>query len=250
MAAQFKDHFSAHAGEYAKYRPHYPAALFAKLAAVAPGRNLAWDCATGNGQAALALAEHFDRIIATDASAEQIGHAVPHAKIDYRVAAAERSALTSESADLITVGQALHWFDLANFYAEAKRVLKPQGVIAAWCYSSRITSAEIDAVIDRFYHDIVGPYWPPERALVDDGYRALEFPFEPIAFGDFQAAVEWNLEGLLGYLGTWSASRRYLAQKQSDPRDEIESDLRAAWGDVNIRRRIAWPLHLLVGRNS
>lgn len=250
MAAQFKDHFSAHAGEYARYRPNYPPALFAKLAGLAPAHNLAWDCATGNGQAALALADHFDRVIATDASAEQIGHAVPHGKIDYRVEAAEQSALAPASVDLITVGQALHWFDLPNFYAEAKRVLKPRSVIAAWCYRSRIISAEIDAVIDRFYHDIVGPYWPPERALVDDGYHGLEFPFERIAAGDFQVTVEWNLKDLLGYFGTWSASRRYVAERGRDPREEIKHELAAEWGNADTRRRITWPLHLLVGRNS
>lgn len=248
--AGFKDHFSKHAGEYAKYRPRYPEALFAELAAIAPARELAWDCATGNGQAALALAELFAEVIATDASAEQIAHAEPHPKISYRVESAEQPAFASASVDLITVGQALHWFDLPNFYAQATRAMKPNGVIAAWCYGQRMIAPDIDRAFDHFYHDVVGPYWPPERALVEDGYRSLPFPFKRIALGDFEMTVEWNLAELLGYFGTWSATRRHIAQTGRDPRAEIENELRAAWGEPQIRRQIAWPLHLLVGKNA
>ncbi len=154
----FKDHFSGHAGEYAKYRPRYPPALFAKLAEVAPARELAWDCATGNGQAAVALAEVFARVIASDASAKQIENASRQANIEYKVETAEQSSLGAASIDLITVGHALHWFDLAKFYGEAQRVLKPNGIIAAWCYGQRMIAPDIDRVFNRYYRDVVGPY--------------------------------------------------------------------------------------------
>ncbi|MBA2350625.1 MAG: class I SAM-dependent methyltransferase [Burkholderiales bacterium] len=246
----FKDHFSGHAGEYARYRPRYPAELFTKLVESAPARELAWDCATGSGQAAVALAKLFARVIASDASAEQIGNAARLPNIEYKVETAEQSSQGSASVDLITVGQALHWFDLVKFYAEARRVLKPNGIIAAWCYGERMIAPDIDRVFTRYYRDVVGPYWPPERALVEDGYRSLPFPFERIGIGEFEMTVEWDLAELLGYLGTWSASRRYLAATGRDPRTEIDSELRAAWGPETMKRVIAWPLHLLAGTKN
>lgn len=246
----FKDHFSGHAGEYAKYRPRYPAELFARLAEIAPTRELAWDCATGNGQAAVALAAVFERVIASDASAEQIGNAARLPNIEYKVETAEQSSLVAASVDLITVSQALHWFDLERFYAEAQRVLKPNGAIAAWCYGRRMITPDIDRVFKRYYRDVVGPYWPPERALVEDGYRGLPFPFERVAVGDFEMTVEWDLADLFSYFGTWSASQRYLAETGRDPRGEIDIELRAVWGPEIMKRVIAWPLYLLAGRKN
>ena len=176
----FKDHFSAHASAYARYRPRYPEALFAYLASLCPAHDLAWDCATGNGQAARSLTEHFARVVATDASADQLAHAAPHEQITYHVAPAAQSPLASHSADLVTVAQALHWLDLDAFYAEVRRVLKPGGVLAVWTYGLLRINPAVDAVIQRLYTDIVGAYWPPERRHVEDGYRALAFPFDAI----------------------------------------------------------------------
>jgi SAM-dependent methyltransferase len=244
----FKDHFSAHATDYAKYRPTYPAALFGYLAKLVPERELAWDCGTGNGQAGLSLTPHFAKVIATDPSAKQIAHATPHAKIEYRVAPAERTDLAPHSVDLITVAQALHWFDFEKFYAEVARVLKPHGVLAVWCYTLLESEPGINAILNEFYHDIVGPYWPAERKLLENGYAGIPFPLRQIAAPRFHMEKEWSLEDLLGYLGTWSAVQRFLAQHGEDPRAQIRERLAEAWGAAAETKLIKWPLHLKVGR--
>jgi ubiquinone/menaquinone biosynthesis C-methylase UbiE len=158
---KFKDHFSRQAVDYARYRPRYPPELFTYLASLAPDHVYAWDCGTGSGRAAIELARLFDRVVPTDASDKQIQSAEPHEKVEYRVTSVEESALPARSVSLITVAQALHWFDLEAFYTEAKRVLKPKGVLAAWCYDLLQIAPEIDAIVSKFYHETVGPYWPP-----------------------------------------------------------------------------------------
>src|ERR1700712_181091 len=167
----FKDHFSGHAAVYASFRPTYPAALFDFVLSLTPGRALAWDCATGNGQAALGLADAFEHVIATDASAAQLEHALAHPKIEYRQAPAEDSGLAAGSVDLITVATALHWFDFDRFYAEARRVLAPGGALAAWAYNLPRVTPEVSALIDHLAREVVGTYWPPERKWVDDDYH-------------------------------------------------------------------------------
>ena len=244
----FRDHFSGHAGSYAEFRPRYPAALFDFLAAVSPSRRRAWDCATGNGQAALDLAARFEAVVATDASARQLEEAFPHERVTYRVAPAERSGLPDASFDLVTVAQALHWFDVEAFWVEVRRVLVPGGVVAAWCYSMLETEPAIDAILDRFYHDTVGPWWPPERHLVEEGYRSLPLPFEPIGAPAFAITLALDLEGLLGYVRTWSAVRRYAAEHGSDPVDALREEIAPSWGDPARRRAVRWPIHLRVGR--
>jgi SAM-dependent methyltransferase len=247
---QFKDHFSSHAQAYARSRPGYPPALFSHLASLAPSRQLAWDCATGNGQVAIGLARHFDRVVGTDASAAQIDHAFADERIAYRVEPAEATSLDAASVDLVTVGQALHWFDLDRFYAEVRRVLRTGGVIVAWCYGRCTVAPDIDAVVDRFYAQIVGPFWPPERVLVESGYRTLPFPFARVALPAFGMHADWTAEELLGYLGTWSATQRFEAAHGRDPRDEISESLINAWGSRHARRRIQWPLSFLAGRSN
>lgn len=246
----FKDHFSSHAEAYARSRPGYPPALFAHLVSLAPSHQLAWDCATGNGQVAIGLARHFDRVVATDASAAQIDHAFRHERIAYRVEPAEATSLDAASVDLVTVGQALHWFDLDRFYAEVRRVLRTGGVIVAWCYGRCTVAPDIDAIIDRYYVEIVGPFWPPERIFVESGYRTLPFPFARVPLPAFDMQAEWTAEELLAYLGTWSATKRFEAHHGRDPRDEIAEPLVNAWGSRHLRRRIEWPLSFLAGRNS
>lgn len=194
----FKDHFSRQAGDYAKFRPRYPRAIFEYLGTLAPSRNLAWDCATGNGQAAVGLASVFDRVIATDASEKQIANAEQHDHVKYRVAPAEASGLESSSIDLIMVAQALHWFDLQRFYDEVRRVLKPNGALAASAYRFFHVTPEIDKLVNHRYHDeIVGPFWPPERALIQK-FEQLPFPFPEIEAPRFEMAAEWNLDQLIG----------------------------------------------------
>jgi SAM-dependent methyltransferase len=249
--AEFADHFSGAAAEYARFRPRYPAALFSYLASLVPGEAVAWDCATGNGQAAVALAAHLSRVVATDASAEQIAHAEPHPRVEYRVAPAERSGLDAASVELVTVAQALHWFDPAAFYAEAQRVLRPGGVIAVWCYGHMVLpTAALQNALDRFYSVTVGPYWPPERALVEAGYGSLHFPFDDVASPAFVMEMQTSLDGLLGYLGTWSATQRYVQATGRDPVPELGREVAMHWGDPHAQRVVRWPLSLRVGRNG
>ena len=246
--AQFSDHFSGHASDYAKYRPNYPAELFRWLAELGPSTAFAWDCACGNGQAAVALATYFDRVIATDASANQIANAIPADKVNYRVATAERSGLENSTVDLIVVAQALHWFDRDAFFDEARRVLRPGGVLAVWSYGLTTVNPEIDAMIYHLYSELVGPYWPMERRLVETGYAGIEFPFTPIAAEHFAMQAEWTMDELTGYLRTWSAVKRYMADKKDDPVSLVEPELIKAWGDRQSHKTIRWPLNMRLGR--
>ena len=243
---KFKDHFSAQAADYAKFRPRYPREMFEYLGTVAPSRKLAWDCGTGNGQAAVGLASLFDRVIATDASEKQIAKADPHERVEYRVAPAENSGIESETIDLIMVAQALHWFDLPRFYEEARRALKSNGVLAASAYNLLHIEPAIDAVVNRYYYEVVGPFWPPERELVEN-FADLPFPFHKIDPPKFEMMTQWNLECLVGYLRSWSSTQRFITAKDSDPLDEIADELRAAWGNAKQTRRVIWPLTLRVG---
>jgi SAM-dependent methyltransferase len=242
----FKDHFSGHAAEYAQFRPRYPASLFVYLANQAPTRDVAWDCATGNGQAALGLAAHFQRVIATDASAPQIEAAERHERVDYLVAPAEQSGLPPSSVDVVSVAQALHWFDIPAFFAEAKRVLKPRGIIAVWAYTFLTVTPETDQIVDDFYRVTTGPFWPPERDLVERGYRDVSFPFHEIAAPQFEMEAHWRLEQVLGYLRTWSTTKRFIAARGFDPVDELGEELRDVWPDG--ARSVRWPIHIRVGR--
>jgi SAM-dependent methyltransferase len=247
----FQDHFAPVATSYADFRPSYPPALFAWLATLVPRHELAWDCAAGSGQASIDLVAHFQRVVATDASRAQIDAAIPHPRIDYRVAPAEASGLTLASVDLVTVAQALHWFDLAAFYTEVRRVLHPDGVLAVWTYGVlTVEGGEVDALVQRFYHDTVGPYWPPERAHVENGYRALPFPFAEIAAPPFAMAAVWTLPQLLGYFRSWSATGRFIAANGDDPVAALEEQLAPQWGESGRGRQVTWPLALRVGRGK
>ncbi|HEY1582113.1 MAG TPA: class I SAM-dependent methyltransferase [Chthoniobacterales bacterium] len=245
----FKDHFSRQASDYAKFRPQYPRALFAFIAAHAPNDRQALDCATGNGQAAIAFAEFFQRVTAVDASASQIENAQPNERVEYRVAPAEATELATDSVDAITVAQALHWFNLERFYAEARRLLKPGGVLAIWAYNYLRLAPEVEKVLRHFHDDVVGAYWPPERKMVGRPYLELPFPFKEIVAPPFQIEVHWTLEHLLGYLRTWSATHRYRAAKGTDPVDLIAKDFARAWpGDPKEPRLVSWPLTTRIGR--
>jgi SAM-dependent methyltransferase len=242
----FKDHFSKQAADYAKFRPRYPRELFEYLGSVAPSRQLAWDCGTGNGQASAGLATAFDRVIATDASEKQIANAQSHERVEYRVTRAEKSDLESASIDLIMVAQALHWFDLARFYDEVRRVLKKNSVLAASAYNLLHIEPAIDEVINRYYYEVVGPFWPPERVLIEK-FEELPLPFSEIQTPSFEMIAQWNLEHLPGYLRSWSATQRFIAENQRDPLEDIADELRGAWGNPQQARSVIWPLTLRVG---
>jgi SAM-dependent methyltransferase len=242
----FKDHFSAQAATYAKARPTYPAALFAELARLAPGRSLAWDAGTGNGQAAAALAVHFDRVVATEPSAAQLAQAMPHPQVIYHQSAETAPMLAEGSVDLVTVAQAAHWFDRPKFYAEVNRVLRPGGVVALWTYELCAISPEIDAAVARFYRGPIGPYWPPERRHTETGYREFEFPFAEQPFPTFAMEHLWTLAEFATYLRSWSAVNRFMKDQRSDPVMKLEQELAPLWG--GIRRRVSWPLAGRLGR--
>jgi SAM-dependent methyltransferase len=244
----FKDHFSGHAGDYAAARPTYPDALFDWLAAQCPRHELAWDAGCGNGQASLALAHRFRRVHASDPSAAQIAAAPSDARIAWRVEPAEVCSLPDASADLVTVAQAYHWFEHARFCAEARRVLRPDGVVALWTYGLSQVEPAVDAVFARLYDDVLGAYWPPERRHVENGYRELPFPFAEIAAPPFAMQQAWTLAQYLHYLRSWSASQRHRQATGTDAVAGIADAMAAAWGDPAQPREVRWPLSLRVGR--
>lgn len=246
--SRFKDYFSGHADAYAAARPSYPDALFDWLAGLTDRHDQVWDAGCGNGQASRALARHYDQVLATDASADQIANAAPADRVTFQAGPAESCPLSADSCDLVTVAQAAHWFERSQFYAEARRVLRPGGVLALWCYGLNTISPATDAVVRRLYDDILGADWPPERRLIDDGYRTLAFPFAEIPAPDLVMALDWTVDQHLAYLRSWSAAQRYLKRTGEDPVQLVEDELRQAWGDE--RRRVMWPLHFRVGRSE
>jgi SAM-dependent methyltransferase len=243
----FADHFSKQSSDYAKYRPGYPQALFDWLKTLTLTHELAWDVGTGNGQAAVELAKFFGIVVATDPSAAQIKNAVAHANVSYRVQAAEQSDLADRSVDLVTVAQALHWFDFERFYPEVKRVMKSTGVFAAWTYTLNQVTPEIDAVVRHYYQDIVGPYWPPERTFIDECYRTIPMPLQEINAPPIRMETQWSLSDYIGYLHTWSATQRYQQTHLKNPVAEIVASLTSAWGEPTIRT-VIWPIYMRVGR--
>lgn len=247
MTQAFKDHFSGHAAAYADARPQYPAGLFDWLATLTPAHERAWDCGTGNGQAAVALTRHYAAVVATDASAQQIDRAFSHPQVEYRTAPAERSGLDQRSVDVVTVAQAAHWFDLPAFYSEAQRVVKPGGAIVLWCYGFCRVTPEVDVVLNAFYTGETDAYWPPERRLVDASYRTLPFPFPELAVPTMHMKQNWNLSQLLAYLRTWSGVQRFIKQTGRDPIPALEAELSNAWGPPDAIRAVVWPLHFRAG---
>lgn len=245
----FKDHFSGHAKAYASFRPGYPPALFDFVASLPRRRHLAWDAGTGSGQAALGLAERFERVIGTDPSAQQIEHATPHPRIEYRLGPAESSGLPDASVDLVTAAQAFHWFDFERFFAEVRRVLAPGGAVAVWTYNLARVSPEVDAWTDRMAHGIVGPWWPPERKWVNEEYRTIPFPFPEIEAPAMALEERWDLGRYLSYIRTWSAFQRYVRETGEDPIAATQEEIEAAWGGLGLERMIVWPIFIRAGRD-
>jgi len=243
----FKDHFSRQSAAYSRHRPGYPPELIDFVAASTPDHDLAIDCATGSGQAALQLATHFELVLAIDGSQSQIAQARQHERVRYTAATAESLPVVGARATLVAVAQAVHWFDFARFYAECRRVLRPRGVVAVWTYELFRADGAPDAIVDDFYAHEVGDYWPPERRYVEHGYRTLPFPFVEERCPAFELVTEWSLDDVLGYLGSWSAVQRYKDAKGQDPLPALRERLDAAWGR-DATRRLRWPIHLRLGR--
>lgn len=236
--------FSQGSDQYAKNRPQYPRELFAYLSELSSGHEAAWDCATGNGQAAVSLAEHFAGVEATDISAEQIEHGILHPGVRYRVSPAEHTPFADESFDLITVATAVHWFEQGQFYREAGRVLKPGGVLAVWTYGLFEINAEIDEIVLHEFMPPIDPFWAEGNRLVMNGYRDLTLPFDEIGTPSFSMHAGWTLEQLSAYLRTWSAVKRYAVERGTDPVSAMESKLAPIWGGRDIVRAVKMPLFL------
>lgn len=236
--------FSGIAREYAASRPSYPAELFEWLASVAPGREVAWDAATGNGQAARGLADHFARVIATDRSAEQLEHATPHPRIEYRVATSEDSGLAAASVDLATSAAAIHWFDLARYGREVVRVLRPGGVVAAWTYHVAYLDPPLDLVLAPFYDKVVRPYFAAGARLVDAKYAGIELPGEELAAPPFKAKARWSAADLLRFVETWSGVLAYRHAMNEDPVARIAAPIREVFGGDDAIMDVSWPLYV------
>ncbi|MGB7873516.1 MAG: class I SAM-dependent methyltransferase [Anaerolineales bacterium] len=246
----FRDYFSSQAKEYARHRPVYPEAMFNYLASLAPSKELAWDCGTGNGQAAMALAKNFRRVIATDASAAQINNAFPHERVEYLVEPAEKTTNVSNSVDLITVGTAVHWFDFDAFYQEVQRVSKPGGILAVWTYYFPVIEPEIDSWLKRFYWETLNGYWPERIHYLEERYKTLPFPFEEIEPPKFEMKATWELGNLIGFLGSWSAVKKLIDTQGDTTFEEPIKELERLWGDNPDKREIRWPLHFRIGKLS
>jgi len=233
---------------YARFRPEYPPELAAFLASQAPDRQLAVDVGCGNGQLTRLLAPHFDSVIGLDPSADQIANAAPDARIAYRCAPAEQLPLADGGASLVTAAQAAHWFDLPAFYGEVRRVARPGAVLALVSYGVLELEPELDDRFQAFYRDEIGPYWPPERKLVDTGYATIAFPFAELPYPAFHIQVEWELPEFLGYLLTWSAVRRAREAGKETLLTSFADELANAWGAPTLRRPVRWPISMRIGK--
>lgn len=243
----FPDHFSRQAQEYARYRPSYPDDLFVYLASLSPDHHLAWDVGTGNGQAALQLARHFRRVIATDASADQLAQAASHPRVEYRVERAEDVRLEDNTIDLVTVAIAVHWFDLDAFYRAVRRVAVKDGILAVWTYHLPAIEPDIDRVVEHYYRTVLAGYWPEQIRYVDERYQTLPFPFDTVQPPEFSMQADWNLEQIFGFLNSWSATQEFLKEQGGHPLRVIWPELTEAWGEPGRQRRVRWPLFMKVG---
>jgi ubiquinone/menaquinone biosynthesis C-methylase UbiE len=242
-----KDYFSGHSKIYAAFRPSYPQALYDFILQHVSKKAVVWDCATGNGQVAKILSQYFEKVFATDISQQQLENAHQKDNIMYSVSAAERTSFEENEFDLITVGQALHWFNLAAFYNEVNRVGKDKSILAVWGYANCSVSEEVDKTFSDFYFNVVGPYWDNARRLVEEEYRNIPFPFEEIPSPKFEIKVEWNLHQFTGYLTSWSATQKYIKANQINPVDRMKENLKVYWPDQEVKP-VTFPVFLKLGR--
>jgi len=241
-----KDNFSRQAGVYAKYRPNYPTELFDFILQQISQKQNAWDCATGNGQTAKVLAGHFENVFATDISQKQIDNAWQARNIHYSVQPAEQTGFAGNTFDLITVSQALHWFNFEKFYTEVRRVGKKESWIAVWMYSLLRISAEIDKIVETYHFETLEKYWDSERKYVDNNYATVPFPFKELQTPGFAIEYYWTLEELEGYFNTWSALQKFMAANNHNPVPDIIKLIEPHW--KNDRMNILFPLLLRMGK--
>ena len=242
-----KDYFSSHSSLYAAFRPTYPDMLYNFIFNHVQEKGKVWDCATGNGQVASYLASHFKEVYATDLSQQQIKNSIKASNIFYSVSAAEKTSFPDQAFDLVTVGQALHWFNLEEFYQEVKRVGKQNSLLAVWGYERCAVNTEIDKIFSDFYVNVVGPYWDPARKLIENEYKDIEFPFEEIPSPKFQINAEWTREHYTGYLSSWSATQKYINANRADPIPELTNKLKSHWQSGEVRA-VSFPVFLRLGK--
>lgn len=242
-----KDYFSQQAAVYAAFRPAYPEELYQFLFSHLKAKDAAWDCATGNGQVAQRLATHFARVYATDISAEQLGHAYRADNIFYSVAPAEKTDFARDQFDLITVAQALHWFDVARFYDEARRMSKAGALLAVWGYSLLSVDQTVDPLFQDFYYNRIGPYWDPARRQVESRYADIPFPFEEIKCPDFYIKLNWSLDEFCGYVSSWSATQKHIHESGTDPVKDLRDNLRPVW-EGHETKLVTFPVFMKLGR--
>lgn len=243
-----KNWFDRGGQAYARFRPEYPPQLAGFLAESSPSRELAVDVGCGSGQLTVQLATHFDEVIGLDPSADQLAHAAAASGIRYACAHAERLPLPERSASLLAAAQAAHWFELPAFYAEVRRVARDGATIALVSYGVPRLEDDLQGRFERFYHLELAPYWPPERRLVDSGYRDMSFPFTELPAPAMEIRLAWTLDELLGYLSTWSAVQRLRDAGRSDILADFTREIATAWGDPATRRAVSWPINMRVGR--
>lgn len=241
-----KDLFSTQSDLYARYRPTYPQELYNYILSFVSEKNTVWDCATGNGQAAVVLANHFKKVMATDISAAQIDKAIRKENIEYLVCPAELTPFADNTFDLVTVAQAYHWLKWDAFKKEVTRVCKPGAVIAVWMYD-REPIEKVEASIHDFYKNITGPYWDDERKFVEEKYASVEFDYESLPVKGFQTVLHWRNEDLLGYISTWSAVQKYIKANGRSPLPIIEAEIKKLWPEDEVKK-VVFPVHLKLGR--
>ncbi|WP_324719014.1 class I SAM-dependent methyltransferase [Salinimicrobium sp. HB62] len=240
-----KDYFSTASDNYARFRPTYPQELFDFLLQLCNKREKAWDCGTGSGQVAGELANSFDQVYATDISINQLSQGIQKENIHYSKQAAENTVFPDAAFDLVTVGQAVHWFDFELFYGEVKRVLKREAVIAIFGYALFNSTPGTNKIIEDFYHNIIGTFWPQERRYLEERYQTIPFPFHEIEAPHFEMKQQWSFERLVGYLKTWSAVKLYESEKGENPVEIIEQELFQSFGEVGP---VNFPVILRLGR--
>lgn len=241
-----KDYFSSHAALYAAFRPTYPEELYRFIFKHVKDKHTAWDCATGNGQVATALSDHFHHVYATDISQQQLAQAPEKENVSYSLTPAEHTAFPDSYFDLVTVAQALHWVNLDRFYTEVKRVAKQNCVLAAWGYDVISISPPIDSVVHNFYHNVVGPYWDDARKLVEDNYRSIPFPFDEIPSPIFNSQFNWEIEHLAGYLLTWSSTQKYIRETNTNPVLPLIEKLNPYWKPGEVKT-VHFPVFMRIG---
>ncbi|MEO5570816.1 MAG: class I SAM-dependent methyltransferase [Bacteroidia bacterium] len=245
-----KDHFSKVAELYSQFRPSYPKEVFNFLITLVTETKTAWDAGTGNGQFASELANYFENVFATDMSQNQIRNAIIKKNIFYKVESAEQTSFPDNKFDLITVAQAIHWFDFSKFYNEVSRILKHDGIVAVIGYGLCKIEEPVDKILDHLYSTVLDGYWDKERRYIDEHYQTIPFPFDELKSPAFNSEYHWGLDQLLGFLNSWSAVQHYKDRNQNEnPIDKITGDLKNCWNE-NEKKKISFPVFLRVGKKN